>query len=73
VNAGPALLDHQAETQLNIDKVKKAVLKYAQTEDEDYDLHSSSGVLSPLTAATLGGLLTTWVTFIPCELVVLSS
>jgi hypothetical protein len=26
-------------TQLNIDKVKKAVLKYAQTEDEDYDLH----------------------------------
>ena len=24
------------------------------------------GTLSPLTAATLGGLLTTWVTFIPC-------
>jgi hypothetical protein len=26
-------------TQLNIDKVKTAVLKYAQTEDEDHDLH----------------------------------
>ena len=26
------------------------------------------GTLSPLTAATLGGLLTTWVTFIPCFL-----
>src|SRR5262245_5578181 len=26
------------------------------------------GALSPLTAATLGGLLTTWVTFIPCFL-----
>ena len=30
------------------------------------------GVLSPLVAATLGGLLTTWVTFVPCFLWVLT-
>jgi hypothetical protein len=45
-------------TQLNIDKVKKAVLKYAQTEDEDYDLHPEY-LRCSFTPATLGGLLTT--------------